>query len=90
LGLQLFRQRSTAWNSLPTEAVAEAERHFRQSELLNTPEWSLRQAWKSDLGFLGFLIVLASRCDEQLYYRLAVSYRRLRDFTVGLRVTKPK
>jgi hypothetical protein len=90
LGLQLFRQRSTAWNSLPTEAVAEAERHFRQSELLNTPEWSLRQAWKSNLGFLGFLIVLASRCDEHLYYRLVVLYRRLRDFTIGLRVTKPK
>ena len=87
-GLQLFRQRSTAWNSLPAEAVAQAERHFRQAELLNKPEWSIIQALKSDLGFLGLLIALASRCDEQLYYRLVISYRRLRDLALGIRASK--
>jgi hypothetical protein len=87
-GLQLFRQRSTAWNSLPAEAVAQAERHFRQAELLNKPEWSILQALKSDLGFLGLLIALASRCDEELYYRLVISYRRLRDLALGMRASK--
>ena len=87
-GLRLFRQRSPSWDSLSAEARAEGEKHLRHADLINTPGWTLLQAWKSRLGLFRFAMALVSRCDESLYQALVVYYRRLRDLTVGFHVSK--
>ena len=60
-GLRLFKERSISWATLPTEAQAEAEKHFRYADFITDSNRSLYQALQSRIGVKRFAMLLLIR-----------------------------
>jgi len=82
-GLHLFKERSPRWASLPPDAIAEAERHFRHHQLISRPDWTLVQALRSRLRWTQLGMALVLRFAPRLFPELVTIYRRLWNMEIG-------